>query len=45
MSEQDNWRWRKERRVLALAGYSLRACAAGGSHDHYGSGDYVLSLA
>jgi hypothetical protein len=38
MSEQDNWRWCNERQVLAFAGYSLGACAAGGSHDHYGSG-------
>jgi CubicO group peptidase (beta-lactamase class C family) len=40
---QDNWRWCKKCQVLALAGgASLGTCAAGGTHDHTGSGDYVL---
>ena len=43
MSEQDNWRWCNKCQVLAFAGYSVGVCAAGGSHDHLGSGDYVLT--
>jgi hypothetical protein len=43
MTAQDNWRWCNKCQVLAYAGFpSLGACAAGGSHDHSGSGDYVL---
>ena len=43
MTAQDNWRWCNKCQVLAFAGFpSLGACAAGGSHDHSGSGDYVL---
>jgi hypothetical protein len=44
MSEQSNWRWCNKCQVLAFAGSpSLGACAAGGSHDHTGSGDYLLT--
>jgi len=40
---QDNWRWCNKCQVLAHAGgSSAGACAAGGLHDHTGSGDYVL---
>jgi hypothetical protein len=43
MTAQDNWKWCNKCQVLAFAGFpSLGACAAGGSHDHSGSGDYVL---
>ena len=43
MTAQDNWRWCNKCQVLAFAGFpSLGACAAGGSHEHSGSGDYVL---
>jgi len=41
--EQTNWRWCTKCQVLAFAGNpSAGACAAGGSHDHTGSGDYAL---
>jgi hypothetical protein len=41
--EQTNWRWCNKCQVLAFAGNpSPGACAAGGSHDHTGSGDYAL---
>jgi hypothetical protein len=44
MSEQDNWRWCNKCQVLAYAGSpSPGPCAAGGNHDHAGSGNYVLS--
>jgi hypothetical protein len=40
---QDNWRWCAKCQVLAFAGgASIGSCAAGGSHDHTGSGDYVI---
>jgi CubicO group peptidase (beta-lactamase class C family) len=40
---QDNWRWCKKCQVLAIAGgSSVGACAAGGEHDHTGSGNYIL---
>ena len=41
--EQTNWRWCTKCQVLAFAGSpSPGPCAAGGSHDHTGSGDYGL---
>lgn len=40
---QDNWRWCNKCQVLSFAGSaSAGACAAGGLHDHAGSGDYYL---
>ena len=43
MTVQDNWRWCKKCQGLAYAaGSSLGHCAAGGTHDHTGSGDYAL---
>lgn len=40
---QDNWRWCNKCQVLAFAGNSSAgACAAGGQHDHTGSGNYML---
>jgi hypothetical protein len=40
---QSFWRWCRKCQVLALtASASNGACAAGGTHDHTGSGDYVL---
>jgi CubicO group peptidase (beta-lactamase class C family) len=40
---QDNWKWCKKCQVLASAGgASAGNCAAGGIHDHTGSGDYLL---
>jgi len=40
---QDNWRWCKKCQVLAIAGGpSVGACAAGGQHDHTGSGNYIV---
>jgi hypothetical protein len=44
MNAQDNWRWCNKCQVLAFAGYSVGVCAAGGSHEYFGSGDYVLSF-
>jgi hypothetical protein len=45
MSEQTNWRWCSKCQVLAFAGDPAPgACAAGGSHDHTGSGDYALMM-
>lgn len=41
---QVNWRWCRKCQVLAFNGAgSLGACAAGGSHDHSGSGNYALA--
>jgi hypothetical protein len=41
--EQTNWRWCSKCQVLAFAGSSSPGpCAAGGSHDHAGSGNYAL---
>jgi CubicO group peptidase (beta-lactamase class C family) len=43
---QDNFQWCKKCQVLAFAGNSSPgACAAGGMHDHTGSGDYILEYA
>jgi CubicO group peptidase (beta-lactamase class C family) len=39
---EDNWRWCKNCQVLAFAGGALGTCAVGGTHNHTGSGDYVL---
>jgi len=40
---QDNWKWCNKCQVLAAAGGSSAGpCAAGGQHDHTGSGDYFL---
>src|SRR4029077_16999304 len=40
---QDNWRWCNKCQVLAVAGgSSVGACAAGGQHDHAGSGNYIV---
>jgi hypothetical protein len=42
-SEQDNWRWCPKCQGLSFAGNSSQGpCPAGGSHDHSGSGNYVL---
>ncbi|MBW8817378.1 MAG: hypothetical protein JF598_03890 [Streptomyces sp.] len=44
VSGQPNWRWCNKCQVLAFAGNpSLGACAAGGQHNHTGSGDYALA--
>jgi len=41
---QGNWRWCNKCQCLAFAGnLSLGPCAAGGTHDHGGSGNYVLT--
>ena len=46
MTAQDNWRWCNKCQGLAFAGFpSQGACPAGGLHNHFLSGDYVLSLA
>jgi CubicO group peptidase (beta-lactamase class C family) len=43
---EDNWKWCNKCQVLAFAGHaSLGKCAAGGMHDHAGSGDYLLEYA
>ncbi len=43
--EQDNWRWCNKCQGLAYAGNpSVGACPAGGTHDHAGSGNYILVL-
>jgi len=40
---QDNWRWCRKCEALCFAGGAkLGSCAAGGMHDHSGSGNYVL---
>jgi hypothetical protein len=40
---QDNWRWCDKCQALTFGGNStLGACPAGGTHDHAGSGNYVL---
>jgi len=45
LDSQNNWRWCNKCQVLAIAGgASLGSCAAGGVHDHTGSGDYVLGF-
>ncbi len=42
-TSQDNWRWCNKCQCLAFAGTSsLGPCAAGGVHDHSGSGNYIL---
>jgi len=42
-SAQDNWRWCNKCQGLAFAGSpSPGACPAGGTHDHAGSGNYVV---
>lgn len=42
-NNQDNWRWCSKCQGLAFAGgSSAGACAAGGQHDHVGSGNYLL---
>jgi hypothetical protein len=44
VSGQPNWRWCKKCQALTFGGNaSLGACAAGGKHDHAGSGDYALT--
>jgi hypothetical protein len=41
--EQDNWLWCNKCQGLAFAGSSSAgACPAGGTHDHSGSGNYIL---
>ena len=43
MTTQDNWRWCNKCQGLAFAGFpSQGACPAGGLHNHFLSGDYVL---
>lgn len=43
-TKQSNWRWCNKCQTLTFAGSpSVGACAAGGSHNHAGSGDYVLT--
>jgi hypothetical protein len=43
--EQDNWRWCNKCQGLAYAGNpTVGACPAGGTHDHAGSGNYILVL-
>jgi CubicO group peptidase (beta-lactamase class C family) len=43
LDSQENWRWCSKCQVLAIAGgANLGSCAAGGMHDHTGSGNYVL---
>jgi hypothetical protein len=43
MSIQDNWRWCNKCQALTFAGgANLGPCAAGGEHDHSGSGNYGL---
>ena len=43
--DQDNWRWCNKCQGLAFAGNpSPGACPAGGTHDHSGSGNYILVL-
>src|SRR4051812_2010411 len=40
---QDNWRWCGKCQGLAFAGNAtLGMCPGGGTHDHAGSGNYVL---
>jgi len=42
-TSQDNWRWCNKCQCLAFAGNpSAGACIAGDSHDHSGSGNYIL---
>ncbi len=42
---QENWQWCNKCQVLAFAGTpSAGACAAGGLHDHTGSGNYILEF-
>jgi hypothetical protein len=44
--EENNWRHCRKCHVLSLAGgAALGACAAGGTHDHAGSGDHLLAFA
>jgi hypothetical protein len=43
---QDNWKWCSRCQVLSFAGNATTGpCAAGGNHDHAGSGDYYLGYA
>ena len=37
-----NWRWCRKCQVLAYAGGTAGACAAGGTHDHAGSATYTV---
>jgi hypothetical protein len=46
LDTQENWRWCNKCEVLSIAGgANLGTCAAGGTHDHAGSGNYVLGFA
>jgi hypothetical protein len=41
---QSNWKWCNKCQELCYAGSThVGNCAAGGAHDHTGSGDYVLA--
>ena len=42
MDNQDDFRWCKKCQVLAFGGMPPGPCAAGGQHDHTGSGNYML---
>jgi hypothetical protein len=42
---RENWRWCKKCQVLAFAGNTSKACAAGGVHDYSASGDYMVGYA
>ena len=42
MDNQDDFRWCKKCQVLALGSTPPGPCAAGGQHDHTGSGNYML---
>jgi hypothetical protein len=45
MSQQANWMWCNQCQALAFAGNpSPGPCAAGGTHNHAGSGNYTLAV-
>ena len=42
--QQGQWKWCNKCQVMAMAGNSSSACAAGGAHDYSGSGEYFIGV-